>query len=141
MGSDKLFSRVTCREVHHLHAFSNGENGARTEIEVTMEKTGDSNGEFDAMTMVTRREGFEFMHRYADEESISNTNEATTILQDMCTKTETDVRPEVPGLFLKLVNILKKLDHESLVSVMNGADAYCTKARLVLVLNAINHFR
>ncbi len=80
---------------------------------------------------VQRRESIQFEYKPSKEEEDINRQEALQTMHKMCTETQNDVRPGVPGLFNKLIRQLRNLDAESLKVVHSTASTICDKAELV----------
>ena len=76
------------------------------------------------------------MHEYlifdrtpSSEEMSQNLADAENTLDRICSTMSDDVRPEVPGLFVKLVQDMRKLDISNLMQLHRRAGSKCTMAR------------
>ncbi len=75
------------------------------------------------------RKSLTFEHVESPEERENSRREAQNTLRELCRETTQDVRPSTPALFNQLVQSLKKLDADTLITIHRGASGICAKAQ------------
>jgi hypothetical protein len=128
VNSGKVLLQTICKEMHTFRPFSNGNNGATTEVTSKLALTGEDNGVSGSERRIPRRESILFDHKPSKDSSTAGRQEAMDTLREMCRLTTTDIRPAVPGLFNKLVHQLRRLDVTNLKAVHTSAEGLCSKA-------------
>ncbi|XP_033737047.1 LOW QUALITY PROTEIN: uncharacterized protein LOC117325169 [Pecten maximus] len=113
---EKILKRSICHEIHLFRPFSKEDNGATTEV---MQKLIFVSSESRSVSQadVSRRESILFEHEGGERGTTVNYQSALSKLNELCTSTQTDIRPDTPRAFSELVYELKKLDSLSLNSV------------------------
>ncbi|XP_069127420.1 uncharacterized protein [Argopecten irradians] len=113
---DKILKRSVCHEIHLFRPFSKEDNGATTEVTQKLVFVS-SESRSVSQVDVNRRESILFDHEGGERGTTVNYQSALAKLTELCTSTQSDIRPDTPRLFSELVYELKKLDSMSLNSV------------------------
>jgi acyl carrier protein phosphodiesterase len=71
-----------------------------------------------------------FDHSLSVQQTAEAVSETQQTFQQLCQKSQNDVRPDVPGLFTKLVHQMRRLDTQSLRQMMSTvkSSSMCKKA-------------
>ncbi|XP_041357850.1 apolipophorins-like [Gigantopelta aegis] len=107
---------ATCREVHVFRPFSKENSGAVTKVSQKITNTGQFDGISVAQDVVLKRVNLLFEHERLMT-SDDHRHSLISKLDEICTATAEDIRPEVPGIFAQLVSIMKNLDSETIRDV------------------------
>ncbi|XP_021356772.1 uncharacterized protein LOC110452518 [Mizuhopecten yessoensis] len=113
---EKILKRSICHEIHLFRPFSKEDNGATTEVVQKLTFVSSSSGTV-TQADISRKETILFEHEGGERGTTVNYQSALSKLSELCTSTQTDIRPDTPRAFSELVYELKKLDSSSLNSV------------------------
>jgi len=129
-GRSKVMTRSECTETHVFLPFSQSGSGATTELTYKLVFQLQTEGTQRLPAGSISRKALLYDHSLSATELAVTLHEAQNTLTKLCRQTETDVRPEAPGLFASLTKQLRQLDIRSLRQLMNQAKTVCTKAEM-----------
>ncbi|ELU04621.1 hypothetical protein CAPTEDRAFT_222921 [Capitella teleta] len=129
INGDGLLTQSICTESHVFRPFSRQENGAKTEITTKLTFTRQVAGVTRQRAAVRQRSSLLFDHTLTAEEQAENVRQAKQTLTDLCSQSETDIRPDVPSLFTRFVREARKLQTNDLSRLFDVAvRGVCGKA-------------
>lgn len=117
IGLDGVLQASTCSEVHIFRPFSKSSSGASTETSQKLTYLRDSRGVTTRSGPVVRRTSLLFEHQPGQAQEDSTVQIVADKLEEMCTVSKVDIRPQVPHMFGELVYLMRNLDLSDLRDV------------------------
>lgn len=126
----RVIMKSSCVETHAFRPFAKWNSGATTEVtyKLTFRRQSNTNQRPDGARRF--RLSVLYDHTMTSQQSAETLRETQQTFQTLCQKTQIDIRPDVPGLFTKLVHQMKRLDTQTLRQLMTTVKgtSMCGKA-------------
>jgi hypothetical protein len=124
----RLVTMTTCTESHAFRPFAKWNSGATTDITYKLTFRRQYANSQQSYSTRRVRSSLLFDHTLSAEQTDANARDVLTTFQQLCEKSQPDIRPDAPGLFTKLVHQMKKLDSQSLRQLAASIRTTCSKA-------------
>merc|ERR1712018_150910 len=131
MNADGRIINVVCQENHLFRPFSRENSGATTSVTYRLTMTQEQREIRASMNAIPRRTDLKFEYEAQPDEVSTAQRVAVNVLRELCENTEQGITDQTPGIFLKLVKELRKMDSAALVDInqqTTGAQP-CQRAR------------
>lgn len=126
----RIITKSSCVETHAFRPFAKWNSGATTNVayKLTFRRQSNTNTRPDGARRF--RSTMLYDHTMTSQQAAETLRETQQTFQTLCQKTQVDIRPDVPGLFTKLVHQMKRLDTQTLRQLMTTVKgtSMCSKA-------------